>query len=116
MYLSKSEAKLTGDAREDLIEDKGEDFEAIAAEMEEQDRAAYQKHTRRNEEPCPESRAANSAYVRSRAGGKERQRPDCGTYPGYQGHVKRGEPIDDRCAEARRDRDRAYYAARKQAA
>lgn len=76
-------------------------------------RTAYQQHRKRGETPCAPSRAANAAYQRRTTGARQRTRPACGTYSGYQAHLRRGEEACGRCAEARRERDRAAYAARR---
>lgn len=79
-------------------------------------RTAYQQHLKHGEQPCSTSTAANAAYLRTRSGGTARNKPTCGTYSGYQAHRKRDEPACGRCLEARRERDRAAYAARKSVA
>jgi hypothetical protein len=80
-------------------------------------RTAYQQHLKHGEQPCATSTAANAAYLRARReSGPARHAPECGTYSGYQAHRKRDEPACERCLEARRERDRAAYAARKSVA
>jgi len=45
-----------------------------------------------------------------RGNGHPRTEPKCGTYSGYQAHHQRGEDPCWACRDARRERDRAYYA------
>jgi hypothetical protein len=77
------------------------------------DRTGYQRHLRHSTPPCDASRAANTAYCRTRTGAVPLTAADCGTYAGYQMHVRHGEPPCDDCAEARRKRDREYHADHK---
>lgn len=67
--------------------------------------AAYRRHHRYGEEPCPACRAANAERIRRQAE-RKRQPTQCGTRSGYQRHRDHGEQACEPCRQANTDADR----------